>query len=149
MLDELKKGKWPSFVTEIEKSAATKPSAESLLDLVVRSYKENRVHWKHGGIVGVRGYGGGVIGRYTDLPEEFPNLAEFHTLRVNQPSGWFYTSDALRTLCDIWEKHGSGLTNMHGATGDAILLGTTTDHLQDCFNDLSDAALTLVVPVPT
>jgi sulfite reductase alpha subunit len=143
LLDELKKGKWPSFVTEIEKSAATKPSAESLLDLVERSYEENRVHWKHGGIVGVRGYGGGVIGRYTDLPEEFPNLAEFHTLRVNQPSGWFYTSDALRTLCDIWEKHGSGLTNMHGATGDAILLGTTTDHLQDCFNDLSDAGFDL------
>ena len=60
-------------------------------------------------------------------------------MRINQPSGFFYTSDDIRTLCDIWEKHGSGLTNMHGTTGDAVFLGTTTDHLQPCFNDLSDA----------
>lgn len=138
LLDELKKGKWPSFVTEMEKSAATKEQTEELLNLLERSYEENKVHWKHGGIVGVRGYGGGVIGRYCDLPEEFPKVAEFHTIRVNQPSGWYYNSDAIRRLCDVWEKHGSGLTNMHGATGDAILLGTTTPHLQDCFNDLSD-----------
>ncbi len=51
-------------------------------------------------------------------------MAEFHTIRVNQPSGWFYTSDALRTLCDIWDKHGSGLTNMHGSTGDIVFLGS-------------------------
>ena len=125
LLDELKKGKWPSFVTEMEKSAETKPVVNSLLNLLERSFEEKRVHWKHGGIVGVRGYGGGVIGRYCDLPEEYPEIAEFHTIRVNQPSGWFYDSKAIRTLCDVWEKHGSGLTNMHGATGDAILLGTT------------------------
>ena len=41
----------------------------------------------NGGIVGVRGYGGGVIGRYSDLPEEFPAIAEFHTFRVNMPAG--------------------------------------------------------------
>jgi hypothetical protein len=40
---------------------------------------------------------------------------------------------ALRTLCDIWEKHGSGLTNMHGSTGDIIFLGTTTDELEPIF----------------
>ena len=80
-------------------------------------------HWKHGGIVGVRGYGGGVIGRYSDVPEEFPEVAHFHTMRVNQPAGWFYTTDALRTVCDVWERHGSGLTNLHGSTGDIILLG--------------------------
>ena len=28
---------------------------------------------------------------------------------------------------------------MHGATGDIVFLGTTTDHLQPCFNDLSYA----------
>ena len=60
-------------------------------------------------------------------------------MRINQPSGFFYKSDDLRTLCDIWDKHGSGITNMHGATGDVIFLGTTTDHLQPCFNDLSEA----------
>ena len=139
MLDELKKGPYPSFVKEIEKSAAKNAQAETLLDLLEDSYEEKRVHWKHGGIVGVRSYGGGVIGRYTDNPDKYPAVTEFHTMRINQPSGWFYTSNDLRTLCDIWEKHGSGLTNMHGATGDIVFLGTTTDHLQDCFNDLSEA----------
>jgi sulfite reductase alpha subunit len=93
--------------------------------------------------VGVKGYGSGVIGRYTDRPDLFPNVQAFHTIRVNHPAGWFYKTDALRTLCDIWEKHGSGLTNLHGSTGDAILLGTTTDHLQSCFNDLSEAGFDL------
>ena len=139
MLDELKKGPWPSFVKEIEKSAAKNEQAATLLDLLEDSYEEKRVHWKHGGIVGVRGYGGGVIGRYTDSPEKYPAVTEFHTIRVNQTSGWFYNSEDIRTLCDIWEKHGSGLTNMHGATGDIVFLGTTTDHLQPCFNDLSYA----------
>jgi len=50
-----------------------------------------------------------VIGRYSDVPDKFPNIAHFHTMRVNQPAGWFYTSEAIRTLCDIWERHGSGL----------------------------------------
>ena len=139
MLDELKNGRWPSFIKEIEKSAAKNKQSEALLDLLEDSFQEKRVHWKHGGIVGVRSYGGGVIGRYTDNPEKYPDVTEFHTVRVNQPSGWFYNSSDLRTICDIWEKHGSGLTNMHGATGDIVLLGTTTDHLQECFNDYSNA----------
>lgn len=136
MLDELKKGPWPSFVKEMEKQAAN-PMVNDVLNLMERSFEDNTGHWKHGGLVGVTGYGGGVIGRYCDLPEEFPNVAEFHTVRINQPSGWFYSSDALRQLCDIWEKHGSGLTNMHGATGDAVLLGTTSEELQPTFNEFS------------
>jgi sulfite reductase alpha subunit len=100
-------------------------------------------HWKHGGIVGVKGYGGGVIGRYSDSPDKFPGMEHFHTIRVNQPSGWFYTTKALRTVCDIWDKHGSGMTNMHGSTGDIILLGCKTEALQPCFDDLSDAGFDL------
>ncbi|NLL19069.1 MAG: dissimilatory-type sulfite reductase subunit alpha [Clostridia bacterium] len=137
MMDELEKGPWPSFVTEIKKAAAKNESAADLLGLMERSYEDKVGHWKHGGIVGVRGYGGGVIGRYTNLPEEFPGVTEFHTIRVNQPSGWFYTTDALRSICDIWEKRGSGLTNLHGSTGDMILLGTQTEQLQPCFDELS------------
>lgn len=138
LMDELEKGPWPSFVTEIKRAAAKDESAKDLLGLMERSYEDKVGHWKHGGIVGVRGYGGGVIGRYTNLPEEFPGIEEFHTLRVNQPSGWFYTTEALRGLCDIWEKRGSGLTNFHGATGDVILLGTQTEQLQPTFDELSD-----------
>ena len=143
LVDQLEGGPWPSFVKEIKRRAAKNAAAKDLMGQLELSYQEKRVHWKHGGIVGVRGYGGGVIGRYSDVPEKFPNAAEFHTMRVNMPSGWFYTTDALRKLCDVWERYGTGLTNMHGSTGDIILLGTQTANLQECFNALSDAGFDL------
>ncbi|OGQ80474.1 MAG: sulfite reductase, dissimilatory-type subunit alpha [Deltaproteobacteria bacterium RIFOXYA12_FULL_58_15] len=142
LLDELEKGPWPSFVKEIKKSRKN-PMAEDLLGILERSYREKIGHWKHGGIVGVMGYGGGVIGRYTDIPEDFPNVAHFHTIRVNQPAGWFYTSDVLRKICDIWERRGSNITNMHGSTGDMVLLGTTTDQLEPIFSELTELGFDL------
>ncbi|MGB8983392.1 MAG: dissimilatory-type sulfite reductase subunit alpha [Anaerolineales bacterium] len=143
LLDQLEEGPWPSFVKEMKRAAEKKQSAKDLLGQLERSYQDKIVHWKHGGIVGVKGYGGGVIGRYSDLPDEFPAIAEFHTFRVNMPAGWFYTADKLRKLCDVWDKHGSGLTNMHGATGDIILLGAPTSDLQSCFDDLSEIGFDL------
>ncbi|MFC2149903.1 dissimilatory-type sulfite reductase subunit alpha [Calditrichota bacterium] len=137
MLQDLKKGAWPSFVKEIELAAKDSPMPKDLLGLLEKSYQERIGHWKHGGIVGVMGYGGGVIGRYSDIPEEFPNISHFHTIRVNQPGGWFYNTDKLRKVCDIWERHGSGLTNMHGSTGDMVLLGTSTPELEPIFEELS------------
>ncbi len=136
-LDELEKGPWPSFVTEMKKAAKKSDMADDELGQLEKSYNTKRGYWKHGGIVGVLGYGGGVIGRYSSLPEEFPGIAHFHTVRVNQPSGFFYTSKALREICDIWDKYGSGLTNMHGSTGDLVLLGTKTENLEAVFAELS------------
>jgi len=143
LLDELEKGKWPSFVTEIKRAAVKNAACGELLQVLERSYEERRGHWKHGGIVGVRGYGGGVIGRYVDEPQTYPNIAEFHTVRINQPSGFFYDTKTLRTICDLWEKHGSGLTNMHGSTGDIVLLGCKTESIQPIFDDYSDAGFDL------
>ena len=143
MIDELEKGPWPSFVTEIKMAAEKNKMSRALLGVLERSYTEKIGHWKHGGIVGVMGYGGGVIGRYVDIPQDYPDIAHFHTIRVNQPSGWFYTSEALRTICDIWEKRGSGLTNMHGSTGDIILLGTKTDELEPIFSELTEQGFDL------
>jgi dissimilatory sulfite reductase alpha subunit len=142
VIDQLRGGPWPSFIDEIYKSADN-PMTNDLLGVLERSYKDRVGHWKHGGLVGVKGYGGGVIGRYSDLPEEFPEAAEFHTVRVNAPAGWFYTSNALRQLCDIWERHGSGLTNFHGATGDAVFLGTKTSELEPMFGELLEAGFDL------
>ncbi|MEW6007047.1 MAG: dissimilatory-type sulfite reductase subunit alpha [bacterium] len=139
LLNELEKGRWPSFVKEIKKAGEKNKKAIGLLNQLERSYKDKRGYWKHGGIVGVKGYGGGVIGRFSALPDEFPDAAHFHTLRVNQTSGWFYTSDALRKLMDIWDKYGSGLTNLHGSTGDLVLLGADTDSLEPLFTELSKA----------
>ena len=138
LLDELEKGPWPSFVSDIKQLAEKgKEEAQDLLGVLELSYKDTEGHWKHGGIVGVLGYGGGVIGRYCDRPDLFPGVAHFHTIRVNQPASKFYNTKTLRALCDLWDKRGSGLTNMHGSTGDIILLGTTTDELEPLFYDLT------------
>jgi dissimilatory sulfite reductase alpha subunit len=142
-LDELEKGPWPSFVKEMKLAASKKENAKDLMEQLELSYEEKVGHWKHGGIVGVKGYGGGVIGRYSDIPEKFPGVKEFHTVRVNQPAGFFYTTKALRDLCEVWDKYGSGLTNLHGATGDIIFLGTSTENLQPCFDELSDKGFDL------
>jgi len=146
LLDELESGPWPSFVSEIKREATSRAKnekgiayqipvddCEDLLGVLELSFTDGETHWKHGGIVGVFGYGGGVIGRYCDQPEMFPGVAHFHTMRVNQPSGLYYHTKFLKDLCDLWEFRGSGITNMHGSTGDIILLGTTTPQLEEIF----------------
>ena len=95
LLDQLESGPWPSFVSDIKQEAAARAAnpkgldyqipadaPEDLLGVLELSYEEKETHWKHGGIVGVFGYGGGVIGRYCDQPEKFPGVAHFHTMRV-------------------------------------------------------------------
>ncbi|SKA77245.1 dissimilatory-type sulfite reductase subunit alpha [Desulfobaculum bizertense] len=146
LLDQLESGPWPSFVSDIKQEAERRKAnpdnveyqipvdvCEDLLGILEMSYEDGETHWKHGGIVGVFGYGGGVIGRYADQPEQFPGVAHFHTVRVNQPSAKYYTTDYLRKLIDLWDFRGSGLTNMHGSTGDMVLLGTTTPQLEEIF----------------
>ena len=138
MLDELEKGPWPSFVTDIKQMAeAGKDACADLLGQLELSYKEKEGHWKHGGIVGVLGYGGGVIGRYSDVPELFPGVEHFHTLRVNQPASKFYKTERLREVMDIWNRRGSGMVNMHGSTGDMVLLGAFTEELEPIFAELT------------
>ncbi len=150
LLDQLESGPWPSFVSDMKQEAKARAAnvkgldyqipvdvCEDLLGILELSFVHGRTHWKHGGIVGVFGYGGGVIGRYCDQPENFPGVAHFHTMRVAQPAGKFYNTAFLRQLCDVWDLRGSGLTNMHGSTGDIILLGTTTPQLEEIFFELS------------
>ena len=137
LLDELEKGPWPSFVTDMKRQAETKPECWDILGQLELSYEDKITHWKHGGIVGVFGYGGGIVGRYSDVPDRFPGVEHFHTVRVNQPSGLYYSTENLRGLMDLWAKYGSGMTNMHGSTGDMVLLGTRTENLEPLFWDLT------------
>ncbi|MFH2129151.1 MAG: sulfite reductase, dissimilatory-type subunit alpha, partial [bacterium] len=113
MMDELEKGPWPSFVREIRRAAKQSATARDLINILELSYNDKKTHWKHGGVVGVRGYGAGVIGRYVDMPEQFPGVAHFHTVRVNHTSGLVYSTKGLVEIMDIWDKLGSGMTNMH------------------------------------
>ena len=84
MMEELEKGPWPSFVSDIKREALHRKklgqdnllmpmdACEDLLGQVEMSYVDGETHWKHGGIVGVLGYGGGVIGRYSNYKNSLP-----------------------------------------------------------------------------
>jgi sulfite reductase alpha subunit len=150
LLDQLESGPWPSWVSDIKQEAETRAKnvkgidyqipvdvCDDVLGLMELTYAQKRTHWKHGGIVGVFGYGGGVIGRYCDQPQQFPGVAHFHTVRVSQPGGKYYTTKYLKDICDLWELRGSGLTNMHGSTGDIVFIGTTTPQLEEIFYELT------------
>ncbi|MFA5082591.1 MAG: dissimilatory-type sulfite reductase subunit alpha [Hydrogenophilaceae bacterium] len=142
MLDELESGPWPSFVTGIKRLAGENPMMADLLGQLETSYETRKGYWK-GGTVGVIGYGGGIIPRFTELKGDdgkplFPDAAEFHTLRVQPPAGMHYSSDLLRNLCDAWlDAGGSGLIAFHGQSGDIMFQGISSDNVQKAFDNLN------------
>jgi len=138
MLDQLETGPWPSFVTGLKRLANSegKHYQDMMVDLLGQlehSYETRKGYWK-GGTVGVLGYGGGIIPRFSEVAAKFPESKEFHTLRIQPPAGMHYTTDILRTMCDIWEEHGSGLVAFHGQSGDIMFQGARTDKVQDAFD---------------
>ena len=91
LLDQLESGPWPSFVSDLKAEAVKRakneaehrvPDSQRLqlkIFWVFSSFlsRTETTHWKHGGIVGVFGYGGGVIGRYCDQPTAVPRGCPF------------------------------------------------------------------------
>jgi sulfite reductase alpha subunit len=141
-LDQLESGPWPSFVTGLKALARDKDYVVDLLGQLETSYQTKKGYWK-GGTVGVFGYGGGVIPRFTELKDEngqpvYKDCAEFHTLRIMPPPGMHYDTKVLRDMCDVWEKHGSGLIAFHGQSGDIMFQGATTENVQKAFDEINE-----------
>ena len=141
MLDTLETGPWPSFVSGLKRLAQDKDYVVDVLGQLETSYRTRKGYWK-GGTVGVFGYGGGVIPRFTELKDDsgqpvFKDAAEFHTLRVMPPPGMHYSTDILRKLCDAWEQHGSGLIAFHGQSGDIMFQGATSENVQKAFDAIN------------
>ena len=145
LLDELQGGKWPSFVDGLKRLANDDdkqyaPMMNDLMGQLEHSYDTKLGYWK-GGTVSVFGYGGGVIPRFSQVAEEYPESKEFHTLRVQPPAGLHYSTDLLRDMCDVWEEHGSGLIALHGQSGDIMFQGCTTENVQKAFDGLNKIGL--------
>ncbi len=141
-LDQLESGPWPSFVTGLKRLAKDKDYVVDLLGHLEHSYQTRKGYWK-GGTVGVIGYGGGVIPRFTEIKNEkneavFPDAAEFHTIRIMPPGGMHYDTKTLRQMCDIWEKHGTGLIALHGQSGDIMFQGCTSEKVQTAFDEFNE-----------
>ena len=143
MLDELENGPWPSFISGIKRlrdkhdDTRIKGMANDLLGQLEHSYETRKGYWK-GGTVSVFGYGSGIIPRFSEVGDAFPESREFHTLRVQPPAGNYYTTDMLRQLGDSWEKWGSGLVTFHGQTGNIMFIGTSTDNTQHFFDEINE-----------
>ena len=140
ILDELVDGQWPSFIKGFKEfgERTEKPMVRGVLDQLEYSYKTKMGYWK-GGLVTVKGYGAGIITRFSMIKDKFPEAKEFHTFRVQPAPGLHYNTKMLREVCDIWEKHGSGLITMHGQTGNLQLQGIEQDKTQECFDELNKA----------
>ena len=147
ILDQLESGPWPSFVTGLKRLAQDKDYVVDLLGTLETSYRTKKGYWK-GGTVGVYGYGGGVIPRFTELKNDdgspvYPDAAELHTLRVQPPPGMHYTTEVLRQMCDIWERHGTGLIAFHGQSGDIMFQGAKTADVQAAFDEINELGFDL------
>ncbi|MBT4934918.1 MAG: dissimilatory-type sulfite reductase subunit alpha [Rhodospirillaceae bacterium] len=147
LLDQLEDGPWPSFVTGLKRLANDEsqqyaPMMKSLLGQLEHSYDTRKGYWK-GGTVGVRGYGGGIIPRFSEVAGEYPESSEFHTMRVMPPAGMHYDTKTLRDLCDIWEKYGSGLIAFHGQSGDIMFQGISSANIQVCFDEMNEIGFDL------
>ncbi|HIJ82967.1 MAG TPA: dissimilatory-type sulfite reductase subunit alpha [Magnetococcales bacterium] len=138
MLNELESGEWPSFVTDLKAYSKKRPVITQLLNQLEESY-QNRWNYWQGKIINAPGYGGGIIARVSDKADKYPGLANFHTVRVIEPPGWVYSTDALRNLADISEKNGAGILQFHGMTGDVLLLGFDDAGSLQCAEDLMNA----------
>ncbi len=141
-LDQLESGPWPSFVTGLKRLAKDKDYAVDILGHLEHSYKTRKGYWK-GGTVGVFGYGGGVIPRFTEIKDGkeqpvFKDAAEFHTIRIMPPAGMHYNTDTLRKFCDVWDKYGSGLIAFHGQSGDIMFQGCTTENVQKAWDAINE-----------
>jgi len=143
MIDQLEDGPWPSFISGIKRLRDEHPDerinkvTNDLLGQLEHSYNTRLGYWK-GGTVSVFGYGGGIIPRFSEVGDMFPESREFHTLRVQPPPANYYTTDMLRQLSDSWEKYGSGLQTFHGQTGNIMFIGTDTDNIQHFFDEIND-----------
>lgn len=142
LLDQLEDGPWPSFVTGLKRLANSEDKQyagmmKDLLGQLEHSYDTRKGYWK-GGTVGVFGYGAGVIPRFSEVAEDFPESKEFHTLRIQPPAGMHYTTDLLRNMADVWERHGSGLIAFHGQSGDIMFQGCSTENVQPAFDELNE-----------
>ena len=143
MLDVLEDGPWPSFITGFKNMRDNHPDERinnvinGLMGQLEHSYETKMGYWK-GGTISVFGYGGGIIPRFSEVGDSFPESREFHTLRVQPTPGNYYSTDMMRQLADSWEKWGSGLQTFHGQTGNIMFIGADNASFQHFFDEIND-----------
>ena len=139
LLDQLENGPWPSFVKGLKRLAQREGRPRRHDE---ESARPAGAHLRdpQGLLEGGRsvfGYGAGVIPRFSEVAAKYPASEEFHTMRIQPPAGYHLHTKTLRQLCDIWEKHGSGLIALHGQSGDIMFQGCRTEQVQPAWDEFN------------
>lgn len=121
ILRELKKGPWPSYVSETEKTRYP-------LKLYAASLYLKRDLWTTGGYVSVPGVPTGILMRVTSRPDigESANV-----VRIYLPSGNFVTSKIIRNIADFADKFGVAMVHAITTSEDFEIPGIPKDKIKD------------------
>jgi sulfite reductase alpha subunit len=147
MLDQLESGPWPSFVSDLKQQAARfAHRIRGNIEYQIPVGRGRRPAGRHGALLRTwHGPTGNTAASSASSDTAAALSAGIATSPKLRSRAWptftpcGSTSRAanstkpnfLKNLCDLWEFRGSGITNMHGSTGDIIFLGTTTPQLED------------------
>src|SRR5512133_363425 len=99
MMDAIAEGAWPSHVTELKKTHYPVQMYEEAL-------QKRTTQWGYGGYVSLPGVAAGVLVRASARPE-ITKGSNF--VRIMDPCGNFFSTNAMRGLCDIADKYAYGL----------------------------------------
>jgi len=126
ILDDLKKGDWPNFVKEAQKTRYP-------VDLYGASLALKRDLFTTGGYVSVPGAPTGILMRVTSRPDIGENA---NIVRVLIPSGNFVTSEMLDKLCDLADKYGVGMVHAISTGEDIEIPGIPKEKIRDFIAEL-------------
>ncbi|MEM0156176.1 MAG: hypothetical protein QW597_06230 [Thermoplasmataceae archaeon] len=129
ILEEIKKGDWPNYIKEAEKTRYP-------VDLYAASLYLKRDLFTTGGYVSVPGAPTGILMRVSSRQDigESTNV-----VRVLIPSGNFVTSDMLDGYCDFADKYGVGMIHALSTGEDIEIPGIPKERIKDFFVDFRKA----------
>lgn len=127
MMDAVAKGAWPSHTTELKKTRYPVQMYEEAL-------QKRTTQWGYGGYVSLPGVAAGVLVRASARPE-ITKGSNF--LRIMDPCGNFFKTDAMRGLCDIADKYAYGLLHLLSTGGDLEMLGIPTENLKPAVDEIT------------
>lgn len=127
MMDAISRGRWPSHAAELKQT--TYP-----VQMYEQALQQRKTQWGYGGYVSLPGVASGVLVRASARPE-ITKGSNF--IRVMDPCGNFFSTEAMRGLCDISEKYGYGLLHLLSTGGDLEILGIATENLRPAVDEIT------------
>lgn len=127
MMDAISEGAWPSHARELKQTKYPVQMYEQALE-------KRTTQWGYGGYVSLPGVAAGVLVRASARPD-ITKGSNF--LRIMDPCGNFFKTDAMRKLCDISDKYAYGLLHLLSTGGDLEMLGIPTEYLKPAVDEIT------------